>query len=81
MTKTKNLLLALSKGIEAVLTKMAGNNVRFALIVWEDRGGGKSKANYVSNALRSDVRDAMKEMVDRWDTADHEKNEVKSDLN
>jgi hypothetical protein len=79
--KTETFLKSLAKGIEAMFEKIGNKRLRFALIVWEEDEKGRSRANYVSNCLRSGVRDAMKEMIERWDGEEHKKNVVSSDLN
>ncbi|MET4190620.1 MULTISPECIES: hypothetical protein [unclassified Bradyrhizobium] len=69
MSTTKALLQSLAKGIENVLTNVAGKKVAFALIVWEERDDPvlPTQANYVSNCLRPDVAKALKDMLARWE--------------
>ena len=59
-----NRLQRIARMLEKELEKAGAtsDDTQFSLIVW-----GTGRMQYVSNAERPDVRNAMKEMVAKWD--------------
>ena len=59
-----NRLQRIGRLIEKELSKAGASKeeAQFSLIIW---GGGRMQ--YISNAEREGVREAMREMVERWD--------------
>jgi hypothetical protein len=62
--RISNRLQRIGRMLEKELTKAAGkeDDVHFALLVFH---GGR--VQYCSNAERDSIRDAMKELVSKWD--------------
>ena len=48
--------------VETLLSKLAGEPVKFSLLIWSD-----GRAQYVSNAEREGCTTAMRELLARWD--------------
>jgi len=63
-TRISNRLQRIARMIEKELEKAGADKdrVSFSLLIW-----GPGRMQYCSNAERSDVRNAMQEMVTKWD--------------
>lgn len=63
--KTSQVLNELAKGIDVVLKDLAGERQGFILLCFPL--GQSGIFNYISNGQRSDVRKALRELLERWD--------------
>lgn len=63
--KISNRLQRIARVIERELEKagVSRDEAQFSLLVW-----GPDRVQYVSTAEREDVKKAMREVLDRWDT-------------
>lgn len=52
--------------LSAMLDKAAGEHMAFTLMVWNAEAGGRM--SYVANCDRAQVREAMKHMVEHWES-------------
>lgn len=59
-----NRLQRIARMLEKELEKAGAktDDAQFSLLIW-----GPGRMQYVSNAERADVKNAMKEMVEKWD--------------
>lgn len=59
-----NRLQRIGRMLEKELAKAGAtkNQAQFSLLIW-----GPGRMQYISNAEREDVREAMREMVAKWD--------------
>lgn len=65
---TDELLQSLARGIDTILTKVAPGT-QFSLFLWQGKPENLgTNVNYVSNAQRETVKDAIQEVLSRWDT-------------
>lgn len=77
---TEEFLKALSGAVDEIIEENFGERVAFSLLLWPKNAG--DKANYISNAPREEMIEALRETLLRWENnSDDRVDEVNPSLN